>query len=233
MGALHDKRFPGEGSAYREARDELLGAEIELRRQVEKVAEMRRSLPTGGAPPEDYVFDEGPADLAAGDTATPIKLSELFAPDKSTLVLYSLMYGPEAEGACPMCTALLDSLDGSAQHIEQRVNFAVVAKAPLSKIRAWARDRGWTSLRLLSSHGNSYNTDYFAETPDGAQMPPCNVFVKTPQGVRHSYATELLFAPAEPGQHFRHMDMAWPLWSVFDMTPDGRGENWFPATSYA
>ncbi|MEO1249648.1 MAG: DUF899 family protein, partial [Pseudomonadota bacterium] len=195
MGALHDKRFPGEGAAYREARDELLGAEMELRRQIEKVAEMRRSLPSGGLPPEDYVFEQGPVDLAAGDTATPIKLSELFSPGKNTLVLYSLMYGPDAEGACPMCTALLDSLNGSAPHIEQRVNFAVVAKARLPKIRAWARDRGWTNLRLLSSHGNSYNTDYFAETPDGAQIPPCNVFVKTPDGVRHNYATELLFAP--------------------------------------
>ena len=233
MGALHDKRFPGEDDAYRNARNELLTAEVALRRQVEEVAAMRRSLPAGGTPPTDYVFEEGPADLEAGDEGSPVKLSDLFAKDKNSLVLYSLMYGPDADGACPMCTALLDSLDGSAPHVSQRVNLAIVAKAPLAKIRGWARSRGWNNLRLLSSNGNSYNTDYFAETPDGAQLPPCNVFVKTDGGVRHSYATELLFTAAEPGQHFRHMDLAWPLWAMFDLTPEGRGENWFPGTSYA
>lgn len=228
MGGLHEMRFPGEDRAYRQARDELLEVEIGLRRQIEQVAALRRALPRGGPVPEDYVFEEGPRDLSAGDEVSSVKLSGLFEGDKSALVLYSFMYGPEAEKPCPMCVALLDSLNGTAPHLEDKINFAIVAKAPLAKIRAWARARGWSNLRLLSSADNSYNADYFAETPDGSQIPPCNVFVRDGGTVRHAYSTELLYAQAEPGQDMRHMDLNWPLWNLLDLTPAGRGEAWRP-----
>ena len=45
MKNYHNKRFPGESDAYREARNKLLEAEINLRRQTEEVAELRRNLP--------------------------------------------------------------------------------------------------------------------------------------------------------------------------------------------
>lgn len=227
MAQRHEKRFPGESSAYRGARDELLEAEIKLRSQIEQVASLRRSLPEGGLVPEDYVFEEGPRDLDAGDGVSKVQLSDLFGEHKA-LILYSFMFGPEAETPCPMCTALLDSLNGTSPMVSQRVAFAVVAKAPPAKTRAWARSRDWRNLRLLSSGGNSYNSDYFAETPDGNQIPPCNVFIKTDDGIRHGYSTELLYAATEEGQHNRHVDMIWPLWNMLDLTPDGRGENWYP-----
>jgi predicted dithiol-disulfide oxidoreductase (DUF899 family) len=157
--------YPNESSEYREARDRLLEQEIELRRQTEAVAEARRELPPGGEVPEDYVFQgEGP-----DGKAMDVRLSELFAPGKDSLAIYSFMFPrdpeddapgpvreketaklPLAEGPCPTCVALLDQLDGMVEHASQHVNFAVVAKSPLDRVLTWKRERGWRRLRLLS-----------------------------------------------------------------------------------
>jgi predicted dithiol-disulfide oxidoreductase (DUF899 family) len=232
MGKFHQKQFPGESGAYRHARDELLSAEIALRKHVEEVAALRRTLPLGGKLKEDYVFDEGAADLSNQQTVKQTRFSELFEKGKNSLIVYSFMYAPEAENACPMCTSLLDGLNGNAVHARQRVNFVVVAKAPIQKIRSWAFKRDWKNLRLLSSFRNTYNTDYFTETPEGSQLPALNVFQKTADGIYHFYNTELLYAPSEKGQNPRHVDMIWPLWNLFDLTPEGRGTNWFPKFAY-
>jgi len=142
-------RFPGESAGYRAARDELLAAERNLRQQIERVAELRRKLPLGGAVAEDYVFEDGAGGL--------VKLSDLFSEGKDTLAPYSFMYGPAMKQACPMCTSFPDSLNGTAPHAAQRLNLAVVAKSPIERIREFARGRGWHHPRLLSSAGNTYN----------------------------------------------------------------------------
>lgn len=230
-GAPHQERFPGESRAYREARNALLKAEIELRRKTESVAALRRKLPLGGPIPEDYEFEEGAADLEDTETVRRVSMSELFRRDASLLV-YSFMYGPAMAKACPMCTAMLDSLNGAAPHAGQRINVVVVAKSPIQRIRAFARERGWRNLRLLSSAGNSYNRDYHGEDEKGSQGPALNVFTREDGGIRHAYCTELMFAPSEPGQHPRHVDAIWPLWNLFDYTPEGRGTDWYPKLAY-
>jgi len=225
-------RFPGESSAYRQARNELLEAEIELRRTVERVAAQRRSLPEGGAVPEDYVFEE------ASDGGT-VRFSELFSPGRDTLVIYSFMFPrysgdtrpgpaegetgrlPLAELPCPSCTSILDSLDGAAQHLSQVLNLAVVAKSEPERIRTFANERGWRRLRLLSSLNNTYNRDYHAESEWG-QLPILNVFVRDGERFRHSWASELMFAPRDEGEEPRHVDQIWPLWQILDCTPGGR-----------
>jgi predicted dithiol-disulfide oxidoreductase (DUF899 family) len=217
-------RFPGESAEYRAARDELLEAEIALRRQTEDVARQRRALPVGGMLKENYVFD-------TMDDAQ-VRLSELFRPGLNTLVVYSYMFGPAAKSPCTSCTSIIDALDGEAPHIEQRVNLAVVAKSPALRIREIARQRGWRHVRLLSSANNSYNTDYHGEDEKGSQLPLLNVFARRDDAIYHMYATELLFAPTEPGMDARHVDMIWPLWNMFDFTPDGRGTTWGPKLSY-
>jgi predicted dithiol-disulfide oxidoreductase (DUF899 family) len=227
----HTVRFPNESPTYRTARDRLLDAEMQLRHQMEEVAALRRQLPLGGMVRDDYRFDEAddPSDVAS---SRPVRLSDLFTPGKNTLVVYSFMYGPKMKSACPSCTSILDSLDGSAPHITQRVNLAVVARSPLRRIREFAGSRGWRHLHLLSSEGNSYNRDYHAENETGDQLPVLNVFVRTDDGIHHYYATELLYAPHEPGQDSRHVDGIWPLWNAFDYTPDGRGSYWQPKLQY-
>src|SRR5579859_5901554 len=133
--ALHRERFPNESRAYRAARNDLLKAEIELRRKIESVAALRRKLPAGGPIPEDYEFEEGAADLDDTETVRRVRMSELFRRDGS-LVVYSYMYGPQMAKACPMCTAILDGLNGAAVHAGQRINLVVVAKSPIQRIRA-------------------------------------------------------------------------------------------------
>ena len=216
-------QFPGESAEYRAARDKLQAAERELRHHVEEVARFRRELPLGGEVREDYAFDEG---------ERTVKLSELFRDGLDTLALYSFMYGPAMKQPCPMCTSFLDSLNGTAPHATQRINLAVAAKSPIARIREFARGRGWNNLRMLSSAGNTYNRDYHAETPAGDQLPVMSVFVRRDGRIHHSYSTELLYSPPDAGQNERHIDMMWPLWNLLDLTPEGRGSNWFPKLTY-
>jgi predicted dithiol-disulfide oxidoreductase (DUF899 family) len=200
--------FPHESADYRKARNALLKEEMKLRRQVERVAAQRRALPPGGAIKEDYVFE------AAGPDGkpTPVRLSELFEPGKDSLAIYSFMFGPERERPCPGCTHFLDALDGTARHIGQRLNFAVVAKSPLPRILAFAEERGWQRLRLLSTAGNNYDRDYFGDSTalppavrkqqefkDGEEwdMPILNVFRRDGGTIRHR--APLRTARARPG----------------------------------
>jgi len=229
---IHSIRFPGESAAYREARNKLLEAEIALRSQIEEVAALRRQLPPGGPVPEDYLFEEGAADINDSQTARKTRLSELFDPGKDTLIIYSYMFGPNMKSACTSCTSILDGLNGTAPHVRNKVSFAVVAKSGLERIRELARGRGWKNLRLLSSANNTYNHDYQGETASGDQLPSLNVFTRSDGKIQHFYHTELLFAPKEPGQDGRHLDMIWPLWNLFDYTPEGRGTNWHPKLNY-
>lgn len=229
---LHSVRFPGESQRYRRARNELLQAEIALRRHIEKVAALRRQLPLGGELEQDYVFEEGAPDLTDRRTVRRVKMSELFRPGKDSLLLYSFMYGPSMKQPCPMCTSMLDGLHGSVAHATQRINFAIVAKSPIHRIRDFARQRGWINFRIVSSAKNTYNRDYHGETADGDQIPALNVFVRRGDKLRHFYNTELLFARPERGQHPRHVDLLWPLWNLFDLTPEGRGTDWYPKLAY-
>lgn len=226
-GSRHSVRFPGESESYRAARNDLLDAEIALRRNIESVAAQRRSLPLGGKPEQDYVFNQG-----SGNASEQVRLSDLFDEGKDMLIIYSFMYGPQMAQPCVSCTSILDALNGEAPHVVQRINLAVAAKSPIERIMEFARGRGWANLRLLSSAGNNYNHDYHAESPEGDQWPALNVFVRRDGAVHHFYNTELLYAPVEPGQDGRHVDMIWPLWNLFDLTLDGRGEQWYPKLSY-
>ena len=130
--------------------------------------------------------------------------------------------GP-AEGPCPSCVALLDQLDGAVEHASQHLNLAVVAKAPIERVLAFARERGWRRLRLLSSAGTTYNRDYLAETPEGHQRPMLNVFHRDGDTIRHFWGSELFYAPTEPGQDTRHVGTLEPVWNLFDLTREGRG----------
>ncbi|MGI0026315.1 MAG: DUF899 family protein [Nitrosopumilaceae archaeon] len=216
---LHKNTFPNESDEYRRARNKLLVAEINLRKQLSGVTNLRMKLPSGGKLKEDYTFDE----IKNGKTSKT-KFSNLFQDKKNSLIIYSMMYDPKWSEACPYCTSILDGLEGSAHNVNVQTNFIVVSKAPIQKLQAWKKKRGWNNLRLLSSFNNSYNKDYFAEDSNSEQIPALNVFQKTPKGIFHFYNTELLYAPPEKGQDARHVDLIWPIWNLFDLTPQGRGK---------
>ena len=240
-------RFPGESAEYRAARDRLLEREAQMRHAMEAVAAGRRELPPGGPVPEDYLFEAPGPD----GSPTPVRMSELFEPGEDTLLIYSFMFGPDREEACPMCTAFLSLLDPAARQIAEGldpdvlrragypeippppINLVVVAESPLKRILAHAENEGWGHLRLLSTAGNTYNRDYHGKTatgsswfdvPDGKvwEMPMMNVFHRDGEVIRHSWGSELLYAPTEPGQDPRHLDAGNPLFNLLDLTPQGR-----------
>ncbi len=212
----NDAGCPNESAEYRVARTELLAEEIELRRHIWRVGEMRRALPPGGEVTADYRF-EGP-DGEVG-------LADLFG-DRDTLIVYSMMYGPGREEGCPMCSALLDSWDGEARHIEQRAALVVVARSPHDRIAAYAQERGWDHLRFYSDPSGDFWSD-FNDSRD-ADMPAFAVFRRDGDSIRHFYSAEGGMDIADPGQD-PHPAPEWnPLWILLDMTPEGRGKDWYP-----
>ena len=209
--------WPNESAAYRAARTALLAEEIELRRHLARVAAQRRALPPGGEPPQDYRFEGRDG---------PVTLSGLFGAH-DTLVLYSMMYGPARERVCPMCAAMLDSWDGEARHIAQRVALAVVARSPIERVLANAEARGWTGLTFVSDPSGDYTADYVGERD--ADRPAYTVFHRKDGVIRHFYSGEGGSEIADPGQDPHGAPDPNPLWIILDTTPGGRGTDWYPS----
>jgi predicted dithiol-disulfide oxidoreductase (DUF899 family) len=213
---------PNESAEYRRARNELLREEIELRRQIERVAELRRALPPGGEVTGDYRFqgESGPTDFAG-----------LFG-NKQTLVVYSYMFGPQRERPCPMCTSLLSAWEGEARDMDQRIALAIVARSPIERLVAFKRERGWRHLELYSDLNGLFSRDYHAIADDGSDIPALNVFTRRDGTIRLFWAGEMGSETADPGQDPRGAPDLMPIWTVLDMTPEGRGTNWYPKLDY-
>ena len=220
-GTYRQTNLTNESTEYLTAREELRHAEIELMRQRERVAELRQGLPKG-ATVRDYEFLEGPASLGAGDEpVTRVRLSELFSAPDRALVIYHLMFGKKQTKPCPMCTAWLDGYNGVAHHLAQNVDFAIVAAADPSTLRAYARERGWNKLRLLSAGESTFKYDLGSEDREGGQDSTISVFTRDSDGtLRHFYSGHPWLADDIKE---RGIDEMSPIWNVLDLTPQGRG----------
>ena len=214
-------RFPNENAEYRRARTALLAEEIELRRHIERVAEMRRALPPGGAV-KNYRFtgEDGPADLEA-----------MFG-GKQTLVIYTFMYGPQRERPCPMCTSLLSAWDGEARDIMQNVALAVTARSPIERLVAFKKERGWRDLKLYADQDGAFSRDYHAVSENGGDDAGLHVFTRRDGTIRHFWSGEMDFSTADPGQDPRGAPDLMPIWTVLDCTPEGRAPKWYPKLDY-
>jgi predicted dithiol-disulfide oxidoreductase (DUF899 family) len=215
-------RFPNESEAYRRAREALLAEEIELRRHIEQVAELRRALPPGGKVVKDYRFE--------GEHG-PVGFADLFG-DKQTLVIYNYMFGPQRERPCPMCTSLLSSWDGETPDIEQRIALAVIARSPVARLVAFREERGWRNLKLYSDVTGEFSRDYHALTSEGGDDAAYNVFTRRDGTIRHFWGGEMGFDSADPGQDPRGAPDLMPIWTILDTTPEGRGADWYPKLDY-
>jgi predicted dithiol-disulfide oxidoreductase (DUF899 family) len=213
-------RFPNESAEYRAARTALLKEEFELRRHLERVAAMRRTLPPGGEVRGDYRFmgEAGATDFAG-----------LFG-DKDTLILYSFMFGPQRERPCPMCTNLLGPLAANAQDLEQKVALGVVARSPVERLVAFKQERGWQGLKVYQDLNDAYSKDYHGLLPNGSEVPAINVFTRRDGTIRHFWAGEM--TESDPGQDPRGAPELAPLWNFLDMTPQGREASWYPSLTY-
>jgi predicted dithiol-disulfide oxidoreductase (DUF899 family) len=209
-----------ESEAYRKARTELLEAEIALKDQCERVAALRRKLPVE-TEVEDYILEEGPAELEKEGPFNKVRLSGLFADVSKPLVVYQFMYGAAQKKPCPMCTLWIDGFNGVAHHLRQRVNFAIIAQVGIGELREWGRQRGWHKLRLASSAGSNFKTDLHYQDADGKQDAGISVFVRSPEGsVKHFYSGAAIMKE----KINRGIDLLSPVWNIFDLTPEGRGD---------
>ncbi|NDZ82237.1 DUF899 domain-containing protein [Streptomyces sp. SID10853] len=226
---MRQTNLTGESAGYVSAREELRQAEIELMRHRERVAALRRALPPGPVV-DDYVFQEGPADLRAGDAPErTVRLGELFTGPGRDLIVYHLMYGKKQTEPCPMCTMWIDGFDAVAQHVARNADLVIVAAAGLPALRAHARDRNWTNLRLLSAGSSTFKYDLGSEDAEGVQDSTVSVFTRDDDGqVRHVYSAHPRMAD-DIDQ--RGIDLLSPVWHLLDLTPRGRGD-WFAALRY-
>ena len=244
--AAHSPDFPNESREYREARDALFQQEVELQRHMEAVAAQRRALPPGGEVLEDYVFDR----IGDDGTATTVRMSELFG-DGDTLMLYHYMFPrscgddrpkpssgifselPLDQGPCPSCTALIDMWDGTIAQLDGLGgNLAIVAKSPIEHVAAFAQQRGWRHIGVLSGANCNFRRDYGNDGAEGQPLPLLTIFKRWPDGtIRLHWAGEIVLAPfgnekpeeeEDPGSR----DTVQPLWTLYDIATSDRYRHW-------
>jgi len=220
LAATNQARFPNESTNYRAARNALLVEEIELRRHIERVAAQRRALPAGGRIPEDFelVSEQGPT-----------RVSMLFK-DNDTLLIYSMMYGPQRQAPCPMCTSFLSSWNGTAVNLRERVAIAVTARSPIDRLIEYKKQRGFANLPFVADLSGAYTRTYVSA--EDADVPGFSVFSRRDGIVRHFYTGEMSGEMSDPGQDPRGGPDLDPLWLMLDMTPGGRGTDWYPKLNY-
>src|SRR5215469_14932282 len=164
LAATNKAHFPNESKEYRAARNSLLVEEIELRRQIERVAAQRRALPQGGEIPIDFEFVS---------ESGPMRFSTLFG-DKDKLMVYSMMYGPKRKAPCPMCTSLLTAWNGVATNLRERVAIAVTARSPIDRLTEYKNQRGFAKLPCVSDMSGEYTRTYVSR--EDADVPGFSVF---------------------------------------------------------
>jgi len=212
--------FPNESAEYRKARQDLLIEEIELRRHLERVAELRRALPPGGEVKRDYVFE--------GENG-PVHFADLFG-DKKTLAIYSYMFGPQRQAPCPSCTSFMSTWEHKLPDVEQHMALVFVARSPIDRLIAAKNARGWTRHKVFSDVSGDYTRDYVSR--DDADVPGYSVFTRRDGIIRHFWSGEMSGAMADPGQDPRGAPDLDMLWNLLDTTPNGRGTNWYLKLAY-
>jgi len=218
--AKNQAHLPGESPAYRTARNALLIEEIELRRHLERVASLRRALPPGGVLPQDFSF---------AAVTGQVQLSQLFG-EHDTLMVYSMMYGPQRTAPCPSCTSFLNAWNGTAFNLRERVAIAVTARSPIERLAEYRAQRGYSHLPFYADTSGDYTRAYVSGTD--ADMPGLSVFVRQDGAVRHFYSGEMSGEMSDPGQDPRGAPDLDPLWVMLDLTPAGRGTDWYPKLEY-
>ncbi|MBB6229261.1 putative dithiol-disulfide oxidoreductase (DUF899 family) [Polymorphobacter multimanifer] len=217
-------QFPGGSDEYRAARIALLAEEIEFRRHMTRLAEQRRALPAGPVIDKDYRFQDA--------NGADVGLIDLFG-DKATLVTYFWMYGPQRERPCPMCTNWLGSVNGNAPDIAQRASLKILGRSSVERQLAFAQERGWGNLDFVQTVSDDYAADLGLLNADGTESPALVVFKRNGNNVRLFWSSAMTLEMADPDQDPRDAPDIASLWSILDLTPEGRGTDWYPKLEYA
>lgn len=223
LSRLPRPRFPGESPEYSEARRALLAKEIEFRRHMTRLVEQRRALPPGPVVEKNYRFKD-----ANGEE---VGLPDLFG-DRDTLVTYFWMFGPQRERPCPMCTNWLGAVNGNGMDIAQRVSLKILGRSTVERQMAFAAERGWQHLDFVQTVGDGYARDLGLINDDGSENPALVVYKRDGEQVRVFWSAIMTLEMADPGQDPRTAPDIASLWSILDLTPGGRGTDWYPKLSY-
>lgn len=221
LAARSTTRFPNESAEYRAARTALLAKEIELRRHIQEVAAQRRALPKGGEAKDYRLLDADGKEVG---------LLDLFG-HHTSLFTYFWMFGPERNRPCPMCTSFVGALNAPAPDIEQRVALAILSRSPVARQLAFARERGWSHLKFYQVVGDDFARDYQGLV-NGEEGSITAVWRRENDKVRLFWAAEGGPETADPGFDPHLAPDPNPLWNILDLTPEGRGTDWYPKLSY-
>lgn len=223
LAKLRTPPFPGESEAYASARQKLLAEEIEFRRHMTRLCAERQALPPGPVIEKNYRFKQADGKEAG--------LRELFG-RHNTLISYFWMYGPQRREPCPMCTNFLGAVNGNAVDVGQRAALKIFGRSPVERQRAFADQRGWKHLDFVQTVGDDYAKDLKILDAEGNEGAAIVVFQRDGEKVRLFYAAEMPLEAADPGQDPRTAPDIASLWSLLDLTPEGRGKDWYPKLSY-
>jgi len=145
-------------------------------------------------------------------------------------MVYSMMFGPQRKEPCPMCTSFLSAWNGIAVNLRERVAIAVTARSPSERLLEYKRQRSFANLPFVSDLTGDYTRTYVSA--EDADIPGLSVFTRRDGVIRHFYSGEMSGAMADPGQDPRGAPDPDPLWLMLDLTPGGRGADWYPKLEY-
>ena len=180
------RTYPNESTEYRDARTRLATLEQQANALQARVAAKRRALPRGGEVSADYQFER----LAGDGTTESVPLSALFG-DAETLIVYSMMFGPERARGCPFCTAYLTQLDHAVGQLGDKAAFVVAARSPLQRLVDHATANGWNHITMVSDGSSTFHADYHGTSlENGQDEATLNVFVREGDQVFHHWGAE-------------------------------------------
>ena len=168
-----------------------------------------------------------PETSSLSPSKVPLVSPNLFG-NKSTLMVYSMMYGPHRKEPCPMCTSFLTSWNGTAVNLRERVAMAVTARSPIERLIEYKKQRGFANLSFVSDTSGEYTRTYV--NPEDADVPGFSVFSRRDGIIRHFYSGEMGASMADPGQDPR--GGSGPRSSLADAGLDARG-TWHGLVSQA
>jgi predicted dithiol-disulfide oxidoreductase (DUF899 family) len=204
-----------------DARTAFLAKERSLTHQRDALSKERLELPWERVE-KNYLFTSPDGKQTLGD---------LFG-DKSQLLIYHFMFGPEWEQGCSSCSMVADTFNPNLVHLTQRdVALVAVSRAPIEKILPFKKRMGWT-FPWVSSFGSDFNFDYgvsftqeqlasprpynFGTSPFGSEEAPgFSAFYKDEDGaVFHTYSG-----------YARGVEGALGVYTLLDLVPKGRDED--------
>lgn len=209
-------------------RKKLLTHEKEATKHHDQVSAARRRLPMVKLDKE-YTF--------AGPDG-PRTLRDLFD-GRRQLIVYHFMFDPAWDKGCPGCTGFVDALGDLSMLPERDTTFVLISRAPLPKLEAYKKERGW-DRPWYSSYGSDFNYDFHVTLDESVAPAEYNFRSKEELEARgdepyflkgEQHGLSVFFRLGDDVYHTysayaRGVEGLTNAYSLLDVTPYGRQEDW-------